>query len=409
MLANSLIRSSKQSSDKLFFNTISAGAAMGSPSCAYNPTNKNAIYATLYLNNVYVYAVNTKGEIVWQKVITSAFNSTSSLVSVNSLGTIFVFIRLATTPTSLNVVRLDSSGGFLGASNIADTVDILAGRIVANASGDIYAPIFVTTTPTKMGVLKLNSSGVLQWARQIADTVNLDLVGISVEASGSILVNARRTTSGQRTFIHRLDSSGTQTGSVGFSPSTEAHHVVATADGGFVLVGGTSASTARGFTRYNSSFSSVSSFSSSLYNGTAFTSANMVDGKVVAVVFNLDQYIVASQDLSSIHVRSTSSSTYTHSPFSVTDINGKMLLSGTAQSTGAYNSAMGSRIDLSNDLGSYGTSAFNISSVASTWVTATAPTTQTVTSTVSTYSPTVTTVTPTVADSSHTNQIFLKV
>lgn len=409
MLANSLLRSSKQSSDKLFFNTISAGAAMGTPSCAYNHINKNVIYTAIYLNNAYVYAVNTKGEIVWQKVITSTFNSTSAIVSVNTTGTIFVLVRIASTPASLNVVRLDSSGAFLGASNITDTVDISPGRPVANASGDIYVPISVTTTPTKMGVLKLNSSGVLQWGRQITDTVNIDLVGISIEASGSILVNARRNTSGQRTFIHRLDSSGTQTGSVGFSPSTEAHHVVATSDGGFILVGGTSASTTRGFTRYNSSFSSVSSFSSSLYNGTAFTSANTVDGKVVAVVFNLDQYVVASQDLSSIYVRSTTSSTYTHSPFSVTDINGKMLLSGTAQSTGAYNNAMGSRIDLSNDLGNYGTSAFNISSVASTWVTATAPTTQTVTSTVSNYNPTVTSVTPTVANSSHTAQIFLKV
>ena len=409
MLANSLLRSSKQASDKLFFNTISAGVAVSAPICAYNPTNKNAIYATLYLNKVYVYAVNTKGEIVWQKVITSAFNSTANGVTVNSLGTIFVFIRIASTPTSLNVVRLDSSGGFLGASNITDTVDISTGVASADASGNVYMPIPISSAATKVGVLKFTSSGVLQWARQVSDSVSLDRVGLSIEASGSVLVNARRTASGQRTFIHRLNSSGTQTGSVGFSPSTEAHHVVATSDGGFILVGGTSASASRGFTKYNSSFSSTSSFASSLYTGTAFTSANMVDGKVVAVVSNTDQYVVASQDLSSIFVRSTSSSTYTHSPFSVTDINGKMLLSGTAQSTGAYNNAMGSRIDLNNDLGNYGTSAFNISSVASTWVPVTAPATETVTSTVSNYSPTVTSVTPTVADSSHTAQIFLKV
>lgn len=408
MLTNSLLRSSKQSSDKLFFNTISAGEAMTPGAPAYNQSTKNLIYCSVYLSNVYVYAVKPNGEIAWQKVITSSSNSTGVSACVNSAGTIFLVINVSTTVASFDVVRLSSSGSFLGAVRVSDTSAITAVSSVSDNSGNIYITANVFTTVNKAAVLKIDSSGSLSWARQITDTVTINTVSVVIESSGTLLANVRRTTSGQRTFIHRIDSFGTQITSFGCSPSSESHFVLPAADGGVVLVG-TASGTARGFTKYNSSFALVSCFTSSVYNGSAFFSASVVDGKFIAISSGLDNYAVANQDLSSIYVRSTASSTYSHIPRFANDIGGKMLLSGTAQSTGAYNNFMGSRIDLNSDIGNYGSSAFNIASSASTWVTATAPTTQTVTSTVSTYSPTVTTVTPTVADSSHTNQIFLKV
>ena len=413
MLANKLLQTSlSKLPENLFFQSMSAGANIDTDT-AYDSTTGNIVSCLSYLNNTYVYAVKASGELSWQKIIVSTNNTSVPRITVNSSGDVFVAYTLATTPTSVEIVRLSSSGTYVSSVRVSDSVNLATAierskNFISDMSGNTYLTCTISTSPARAALFKFSSSGSLVWGLQAYDSVAVSPLNISIESSGDLLFTVFKTTSGARNFIYRVNPSSSIVGSYGLSITSGSNgRVVPYSDGSVYLVGYNNSGAGIGFVKYNSSFTSPIYQRLSTLNTT--TTAVSVIGDKIVFSTAANQIAIANTDLSTISLKSSASSVVTHTQRQLLSANGKMLLSGVARTTGAYNDAFVSRLDLSNINGDYGVSKFTIADTASTWTSGTPPSSDTVTSTAGSYTPTASSSSPSVSNSSLTPQLFLKV
>lgn len=413
MLASKLLQTSTSKlPENLFFQSMSAGVSVGVPSVAYNSVGNNIVSCFAWSNNIYAYAIKVDGSLLWQKVITASNSASNPQITVNSSGIIFVAYNIATTPSSIEVVRLSGGGSYVGSTRLSDSVALplstdFTACFISDTSGNVYFTCNISTTTRKAALIKLDSSGGFLWGVQISDTVAIDPQNISIETSGNLLFPVFKTTSGARRFIYRVSPSGSIVAAYGlFITSTGNGRIISSPDGGIFLAGYNDATTS-GVIKYSSTFTSPTSIAASSSSDTGMT-VDIVGDKIVYSVPN-NVITIVKTDLSTLVRKSTSSSTVSHINSRVLNANGSLALSGTAQSTGAYNDAFLSRLDLNNINGNYGSLKFTIANVTTTLTTLTPPSSDTVTSTASSYTPTVSSSSPSVSNSSLTPQLFLKV
>lgn len=413
MLANKLLQTSlSKLPENLFFQSMSAGASVGVPSVAYHSIGNNIVSCFAWSNSIYVYAIKVDGSLLWQKIITASNDASNPQITVNSSGIIFVAYNIATTPSSIEVVRLAGDGSYVGSTRLSDSVALplspdSTACFISDTSGNVYFTCNISTATRNAALIKLDSSGGFLWGVQISDTVATDPQNISIETSGNLLFPVFKTTSGARRFIYRVSPSGSIVASYGLSITSALNgRIISSPDGGIFLAGYNAVSIT-GVIKYSSTFTSPSSIGASSSSSTS-TAVEVIGDRIMYCT--LDNILtIAKVDLSAMIRKSTASSTVSHSNRKALNANGKVAISGNAQTTGAYNDAFVSRIDLDNMNGNYGSSKFTITDVTTTLTTLTPPTSSTVTSTASSYTPTVSSSSPSVSNSSLTPQLFLKV
>jgi hypothetical protein len=197
--------------------------------------------------DIYVVKLDSSGNVVWTKTIGGSSSDFALSITQSSDGGYAVAgwtESFGAGGYDMYVVKLDSSGNVQWAKTIGGSGGDGANSIIQSSDGG-YVVAGQTYSPGAGGdiyVVKLDSSGNVQWAKTIGGSGGDGANSIIQSSDGGYVVAGLTRSFGagnEDIYVVKLDSEGNVqwTKTIGGSAWDEAHSIIQSSDGGYVVAG----------------------------------------------------------------------------------------------------------------------------------------------------------------------------
>jgi hypothetical protein len=211
--------------------------------------------------DIYVVKLDSSGNVEWTKTIGGgSWDEARSIIQSNDGG----FVVAGWTSSfgagsfDMYVVKLDSSGNVQWTRTIGGSSNEVANSIIQSRDGGYVVAGYTASFGAgsfDIYVVKLDSSGNVQWTKTIGGGSDEEAWSIIQSRDGGYVVAGYTASFGAGSFdmyVVKLDSSGNVqwTETIGGSSNEEAHSIIQSSDGSYVVAGYTSSFGAGGDDMY---------------------------------------------------------------------------------------------------------------------------------------------------------------
>jgi hypothetical protein len=166
----------------------------------------------------YLIKINSSSSIVWSTTLGTGYGGFLSSVTIDPTFSFLYVVANSPSNYVFSLWKVDASNGTsVSWSKYSSDLPYYSVYMACDSSGNLYVLSQPNSAPSTVNILKFDSSGTLQWQRNLVYTgANIQPVRITIDSTNSVFfVTINQASTPNRAVIMRLPTDGSQTGTYG--------------------------------------------------------------------------------------------------------------------------------------------------------------------------------------------------